>query len=449
MTWAFVRFAFVDFEKNTVWIVPQIRAITYLIDPAFVVLITWLCLLKAPKINLKYRYLLLFSLATILIFSFSIVANLEVIKWGNVSKFAIGYLRFIPIILFSIIYLCKKDNLEVILYNVIKLSVCLMLLNGIINTLWFLNIQLFRNIKILIPNNPDWAYGLMENTTLFAICNSILMAFAYFKANYAISRKKKYFYYALLIFSLLQVVWSESKVSFLVLPISLIITLVLLDDSFKFKKILAPIAMFFLVLIAASFFYAERAHFRDGGVSKIDLVTSIVQKTWSYNPKILFIKSLLYEIPSKENVPILGGGPGSVASKFALDSPTRLSAPYFVKYTEQNFLFGNSVITSPRIGIAAIYGDLGVLGFFSYFGMWLYIFLKVLKAYKRNTKFLSNRLKVVYQVWLSLFLTFFANIIFIDSLYIGAPILILTLLVPPLISDLGKKEKLIDASSKI
>lgn len=420
LLWSFVRYSFINSEKNFWHVIHIIGSLTYYIDPLITVLIAggFIYSLSFYKI---YRPVYILFLLLLFAFFLSWSANSDLIKMSNALKFFIGYFKFIFLFLYAT--LLYQDHVRII-GRLLKITLALLFFQIVVHFTWLLDLQIFGNPKILIPNNKDWAYGTMENTHMLALAFIILFAYAVFKVFYGTGSKWKYI--LLLVLAALQVVLAESKANFLLISISLIIALYFMLDTKKFVMSTVIVLLVFVVFIGASIVvYSASSHFGYGGVFEtLQGLTHVIEKSLEFNYKLIFINQLLTEIPSDQFFWPFGSGPGVLGSNFALENPTRMSARYFLPLVEGNFNFGNSVLTSARTGYTAVYADLGPVGFIIYFGLYSHIIAVISKSLKRNRHQITT-ITLAKFIWLALSINYLLNQFLVDSLYVGAPLFLI------------------------
>ncbi len=442
LIWSFIRFSFVSLDRNTVWIVPYIRPITYLIDP-FLILLMFILFLGHSRVKKSIWLMVVGCFGLVMILTLSIVGNANIIQIPNVVRFIIGYFRFVVFLLFTAV-LASYCDLDGILKKGLKLSILLLIISSFINILWFFKVEILKNHRAMIKGNQDWAYGLMENTNMFALSLVILFAFA---VNRIVGQKRSLLdvtkYIALLVFCLIQLAWSESKVNIIGIIFSII-------GAYAFiygLKLNLKIIMVSIALLFGAFYFLQRTYADSSQIKALsnnkDIFLRIARGSIERNYKLRFIDDLIHAIPKEVNFSVLGAGPGTSASKFALDNPTEISSRYLVKYDKMNFEnSGNSVLMSPRTGYTAIYGDLGVIAFFLYFSLYIYLLLRISKKSKKSEKY-----KEFCFVWTALTLNFLYNQVWVDSLYIGAPIFLIWTIGPMILISLDAESQKLESIS--
>jgi len=443
LVWSFIRFSLTFSAKNAFWIVPQISPLTSLVEPFFILIFTAgtvIILLKGVRINWVSAILI-----TLVLLSYIVSFFISIDSIINSIKFFAGYYKFIPLFIISA-YLYKKSLLKA--YSVLKIILVLLILQVFVNLLWFFDLQLLKNTRALIPGNPDWAYGTMENTHMLAATFVIIFVLGIYFLNEK-SKKYKILGVGLIIIGIIQVAWAESKINFLTISFSLfVLSLLKPGVSFSIKRIGLILGILFSFVMVGSLIYTDLSHYAvssQGVWATIGYYWDVFVKTLDYNYKIQFIKYLVFEYPRNLHQFLFGAGPGTLASNFALENPTTLSQEHFIPLMNKNFNSGNSVLLNPHTGYTAILGDLGWFGFFSYFGFHFYLLYKISLKYWKN-RFYSEVEIVAATIWIGLMINYLLNNFFKDSLYIGAPVVILWILAGILMHTEGipkKKFKLV------
>lgn len=416
LVWSIIRFSFVDPIHNVFYIVEYIRPITFLVDPLIILFFFGVSIFsKAPKGRLIIIHV--FIAIILSLFVCSTVANIDQIVWSNYFKFALGYLRFIPFIYVTLIML-KINDAIIFSSKYLKIVNSLMLLQAVITVSWFFGIFIFNNPKIKIPGNPDWGYGLMENTHVFAFCYIILISYGVY--NLRFKAGNFWLNITLILIGLLQVVFAESKVNFLTILLSIGLVSFLINKYLvDFKVLIIGVLAFGFLLMVTKKVFTSSSHFA-GSSQGVAYFYSVFQRTLKYNFKIRFMDDMIHKVPKELNFSMFGAGPGRLASKFALDNPTQISSKYFVKYEKLNLQNGNSILLTPRTGITAIYGDLGPISFLFYFGIYVFYFFMVLIKFRKGV--FEGKIKRVAFIWMCFMSNFLFFTVFFDILYIGFPV---------------------------
>jgi hypothetical protein len=416
--WTIVRFSFVDQIHNVFYIVPYLRPITFLIDP-FIILLLFGILISNKVYPKKFVIVNIIVLIFILLFCLSSLANFDSLNIANYFKFLVGYLRFIPFIYFTVLVYNLNDPSE-LLNKILNIIIFLFVLQAVVNLAWFLEIFVLNNPKVKILGNPDWGYGLMENTHIFAMCNIILISLGIFSIRYS-NKSQIWKGMVYLIIGLIQLVWAESKVNFLTILLSIGIVSFFVHKYFiDIKVLIIGLFTFLFILFLAQKTFSNLSHFQSSKSRGVTYFYNVFSKTLIYNFKIRFMDDLIYAIPQDIDYPLLGAGPGVLASKFALDNPTPLSDKYFVKYDKLNLLNGNSILLTPRTALTAIYGDLGPLSFIMYYSLHIIIFIQILINYRRHKY--QGIFQLVAFIWLCFVVNYSFLTVFLDVLYIGFPV---------------------------
>jgi hypothetical protein len=94
-------------------------------------------------------------------------------------------------------------------------------------------------------------------------------------------------------------------------------------------------------------------------------------------PKPLAYKEVFLDADKHLPVPLLGGGPGNYTSILAFDNlrPRAFLPHMLIHYSDvyRKLTYSGSVLSSPRSGFITIYGELGPMGFFLFWGGYLYV----------------------------------------------------------------------------
>jgi len=425
LIWSFIRFSLTFSENNTFWIVPYISPLTGLIEPVYILLFivsAIIICLKGTKIKIVSAIFI--SLILLAFITSSFISTGSIV---NSFKFFAGYYKFIPLFLIST-YLYKREQLNI--ETLLKIIIGLIGFQFAINLLWFYDIQILRNTRALLPGNPDWAYGTMENTHMLAVSYIVFFVLGLFcwSKKY---RRLKLVGLLILVIGVVQLAWSESKANFLTTVLSLFFILIIEPGKgISMKKFGLIIGLLFGFVFVSALVYSDLSHFAASEKStwaNIKSFWDVLVISLEYNYKIQFLSFIINDFQEDILNFLFGAGPGILASNFAIENPTYLSQEYFIPLMNKNFNTGNSILMNPHTGYTAILGDLGWFGFISYFGFHFYLLFKLSLKFK-NGKFKSNHYRLAAMIWIGLMVNYLLNNIFKDILYIGAPIAILWIL---------------------
>lgn len=162
---------------------------------------------------------------------------------------------------------------------------------------------------------------------------------------------------------------------------------------FMFKRkirYVLPITLIGGFVVAMIVFLAIRAPLRETTTEIVSLprmhrrLTELQRGVKAISYKEVFLKA-----GNHLDYPLLGGGPGNYTSRIALllQRPKAMLPHLFSVYSwtaVQQIKWRGSVITTPRTGYIALWGDLGPFGFLLFWGLHVYAALRVYRLYKRG-----------------------------------------------------------------
>ena len=360
------------FTSGKYWSLPQIIiSLSRKIDEIFILLLLFQII---TNFHLKSRYISnsirLFSILYISILFFSSVINQT--SPIILAEYFIRYGKGLIIFIYSIMFI--EVNKNQILYFMKYLRI-FFLLQFFINGLWFVGIRLIPNGDY---SNADWAIGTFGNPFYTSLFTSIVLSGCFYELfiGKGISKRKIInFIYVLL--CIIQLIWSDTKHLFFIIPLILFFQLFLLNFINSRKKILL---IFLGLLISYNFtntslFYYLSDNFQTG---KSLLLTS---------PKTMAYFHSFVTIPKEVPVAVLGAGPGKGGSFIGMEDNSVMTNKYFMKYNIESFRVGNTIMTVPYTGINTIQSELGYIGFGLILFMLFFLFRSMYYDNKYNHTF--------------------------------------------------------------
>ena len=423
--WLFLRSGFASGTRLTFFIPVSLQNPFELITPAILLLFGVLSMLQ---IHCK-RELFPFIIGSLLSVSLLLLSFLSNISSYNFAlKFIMGYMHFLFLIPFIIFTSTHWDTKKAI--KSIAVLVCIMIMfQFFLNLLWFLHISPFPNFRRAIPGNVDWAYGTLNNTDEAASLGCILIiasAFSIISARKRLSSKQKHIFWLLMAAGIFQVLWADSKLTIGTVFISLLICLLFVSKLNLSYKLLLIISISILIP-AGVWTYAYVMVKTRVTWSTTDAFIArnreLIDKAFRYNPKVNTFNNISKGLPEDVIFPTLGGGPGVTSSHFAVKEQLPLARKYVGVL--HNGLFNeslhimNTALLLPDTGLNAIYGDLGICGIICFYGIHLYLLLKIILNYRKGFFSGDPVIEIIALTFIVIGFHYLLHSLIDDILYIG------------------------------
>ncbi len=387
--WLFLRNALLFTEKDTFWIASFTSKIAYVVSPLFLLFMLFICIFEAHRFILK-KYLgliILFSLV-FACFSLSVVANQPPLI--NVAQFLLGYLQFFILAPFIIICFDK----EIINIDLIKKYLLIpLVIEFIINFFWFLGISPLPNQRI---GGPDWAYGTLSAPQELAGISSILifisMYWLMFKPDY-LNRVKLIVAFGLLCMGCLQLIFADSKLTFMTVSIGLSIGCLIISKQRLSKKII--LSFLSVIMICGVFmlnmvyqYHTRMKEIYQGQSNPISMLVRDYKRLTtaiSYNPKIKIYSIVSNKLFGEIDFPFWGAGPGNATSRFSMTTKRPLAEKYITPQVDDVYSnMNNSYLYKPDSGFISIWGELGSIGVIFYYLTYTFLIWKVILGLKKG-----------------------------------------------------------------
>jgi len=328
------------------------------IDEVFVLF----CLIFLMFISVKRNYIILPFLKYVVLFIYISILSLLVNSSPLISgvHFLFSFLK--PIIFFYFILNVKLP--EKFYFKVFYLIIFISIVQILINIGWFLGVNPLPN-PLSYPD-PDFAVGTFGHKSSREVANFLCLIFIFLMTYIKFYTKSKYniILGSLLLFTLSL---SSSKITFVVLFITIIIILPLLLDVRIFRYIIISALLLLVGIISLK--KVEPLIF--------DRFMTYISIGIRENPKIIAYKDLMFEL--KNDVPfyLLGAGPGMYASTMAISKKTPLALKYVINpnFYDQHISISGLKISSTGIGFIRATGYTGIAGDIGFFGLFAYLLI--------------------------------------------------------------------------
>ena len=375
------------------WIFPEaIYSIARIVDELFIILFLINIVLNF-RTHSKYisKSVLIFSFAYLSLLFFSGVINY--VSPFILTEYIIRYGKGLIIVIYSLMFLNIDRKY---LFNFMKYLRGFFLLQFFINSIWVLGIKIIPNGNF---NNPDWAIGTFGNPFYIALFTGIVLSgtFYEFLIRDGIS-KNRIMYLTYIILCVVQLVWTDTKHLFFIIPLILMFQLFILNlIRYRTKVILLSIIIFFS-------FNGIRTYL--GNYLSSNYKTGI--RLMITSPKALAYYNSFVVIPSEVPFGLLGAGPGKGGSFIGKEDNSHLTNKYFTKYNIDELREGTTIATVPYTGITTIQSELGFIGFT--------IFIIMIFVLSKNI-WAKNRYNIISRYYNHLsqidFIAFFCLLLFI------------------------------------
>lgn len=383
------------FTSGKYWTFPQpFISICRKVDELFILLLLFQIILNFHNRSKKISYSIrLFSISYIIILFFSCIVNQ--VSPFILAEYFIRYGKGLIIFIYSVMFI--ELNKKQILYFMGHLRLFFQL-QFFINGLWFLGIRLIPNGDY---SNADWAIGTFGNPFYTSLFTAIFLSGCFYQLliGQGVSKGKIInFIYVLL--CIIQLIWSDTKHLFFVIPSILFFQLFLLNILNKRKKIFLIILGLLLSynFTNTSLFYYLSDNFNTG---KRLLLSS---------PKTMAYYHSFITIPKEVPFAGLGAGPGKGGSFIGMEDNSVITNKYFMKYNIESLRVGNTIMTVPFTGINTIQSELGYIGF----GFFMIMFFASFRSMYYNNKY-NHIYKYGYYFSKIDFVAFFCLLLFVTE----------------------------------
>lgn len=421
----FIRNGFAEPDRDPFYVARFTAPLFQMLGPGILLCMALVLALEWRRAFYRaFRVTYVLIAAMLALFVFSAIAN--AMPALNAVQFLFGYLQYAILVPFTV--LCLKDR-PVDFDRLYPWIVYPILFQFFVNLGWALRISPLQNVRRSIPNNVDWAYGTLTNTTEAAGIAAILLFFTFhllvFKPPHAAAWPRRRLYF-LIAAGFMLLLWADSKLTYLTLSAAMGLMCFLTLRASIFRKVLYTVAgfSFLACMFLASIYYNYRVNpSYSSTVSYGDVVNLTLMggsRALGNNPKIQVYEDITAKMPQDLDFPVFGGGPGNATSRFAIKNGTPLAGKYLLPRIEWEFQHGNSMLTLPNTGFNAMLGDLGWLGVILYYSLLLVQLGAVYRRFRRGG------FAGIQSTWAFVYLVFTAYFIihsFIDDkLYLGTEV---------------------------
>jgi hypothetical protein len=216
--------------------------------------------------------------------------------------------------------------------------------------------------------------------------SSVVFFFALYLFIYRPKIKNRIlFQWGLLIASGIQIIWADSKITYLTIFLSLVINFSVLMKIRFFRKLQIIIsgAFLFTFIFWLSNAYTEYKMPVYGGPTRKMLLT--ITEAYKYaingNPKVLLYNDIVSDAHDNGMKQLFGSGPGNLSSRFALINPTEMSGKYLLPLYERAQKITNSIMFNPTTLFLALLGDIGIIGLLCYYLLITCFYVNVAKNF--------------------------------------------------------------------
>jgi hypothetical protein len=424
-TTLFLRSAFTDLDRDSFYVANFVSTPMLLFGPGLMLCMAVIVALEFRRLLYK-EYLPIFLLIAAMLIWFTLSFLASDTSPLNAFQFFFGYLQYIILIPFAI--LCGKDRA----FDFRKLTKWILapiIFEFVVNLLWFLKVSPLKNERRYIPNNIDWAYGTLADTTEVAGIAALIILFSFhiliFKPSHAVDFSRRMLWF-LLLAGFMLMLWADSKLTYMTVSLALAIICFLTLRANIFRKVAYTLGgfSFLACMFLASIYYNFMVNpVYSSRITYSDVVQmTVVGGTLAFqdNPKTQTYQDIVEKLPKDLDFPVVGAGPGNATSRFAIKNGTALAGKYIMPRIEWVFNHGNSMLKLPNTGFNALLGDLGWGGMILYYLTLFALFLPIYSA------FTSGRITGIQSTWAFVYLVFtvyfFIQSFITDKLYLGSEV---------------------------
>jgi len=293
--------------------------------------------------------------------------------------FVLTYMRHVPIFIFTYLYMRNQKSAT----KFLKFNLWFLVLQFVLSITWFMGIN-------PLPNPRSWydkAIGTLGSCSYVAYY-AIGMLAVLLSWVRTMGRK----------LTLVPYFWSMLALIMAVITLTLhayflIIAVVLWWVVSEIRKKGITISIVVLTLLATFLIMGFLSYTRGGR----ELITnnmisknyiSMKYRKMKREPKAIVYNNVLNVARRDLKIPAFGGGPGNFASIVAINNQTPLASRYvsymFMSSYSERLLITGSFTVYPYAGFLSIYGDLGIVGFLLYYGLFVFILIRIYRNLKHN-----------------------------------------------------------------
>lgn len=384
LIWVILRNGLIDTERNTFYVASLLSKIGIYIEPLLTLVMLIVAIIHY-RIKREYLGLYIICILMTIVYLFSLFLN-GPLNLMNAIMFFWGYFAYIPLLLFTLAY----NNFEKVDFKFFLRFFCIFIISEfLINFSWYLGISPLKNDILYWDNSLDWAYGTLMGCVESSGISSIFIFFSLYLILYKPTIKyRKILMFLFWIIGGLQIIWADSKLSYLSFMLSSIIFVFAMYRKKLIYKIgiLIVAAIFMFGIFYLSMLYNEIKDPSYGGANNRFIIT--VTEAYNYliygNPKVCVYNKIMSKELNVFPYNLFGRGPGNFTSRFAQKNPSEYTIKYWLPEYEKAQAITNSVMFNPQTAFLSILGDTGWLGVFIYFGTILVLIINIALNFKNN-----------------------------------------------------------------
>ncbi len=370
------------FLLNHVYFIRELRYVDEIITVAILGVLVIHVFLCRPSFTdyrsfLKPFFLMLFMLVL------SAFANH--VPLLNVVKFTLTYCRFAVLFLYAGYFL--GNNGSKMVYAAL---ITTFLMQIALNIAWLLGIN-------FLPSSgswgPDFAVGTgigANNVAYYMIVFVVLeLSFLTCRKSHPYIESSKGFFTSLffITLALFQLILTFTLHAYILLiPVVAFFVIFLTEGKYKLRLIIALIMCIpFIPLVLRVPLAGYKVRINE--VLTVDTIKKRLSEI-KYGAKGTMYRNVFYHATKDLPFPLLGAGPGNFASSTAMDSNRPLTERYmprtFMSIYGTTMIYKGSIAGYPNAGYAAVWGDLGPIGFVIYWGLHLLAITRVWRQVRKG-----------------------------------------------------------------